>query len=87
MNAPAGRRVEFRCPEPAVSGTGRSHPGPLFAVAVLSGLSPDNGDVLELACQRCKQRLARNGHPVQRVIHRYSFTGQLKATVTERLPV
>jgi len=43
--------------------------------------------VLELACQRCKQRRARSGHPVQRVIHRYSFSGQLIETVTEHLPV
>jgi hypothetical protein len=45
------------------------------------------GDVLELACQRCKQRLARSGHRARRVIHRYSFSGALLETVIDELPV
>lgn len=77
------RRVEFRCPEPAVSGTGRRHLGPLFAVAVLHEPAVLDGSVLEYACQRCKQRLARSGHPPRRVIHRFAFTGQLIETVME----
>ena len=80
-------RVEFRCPEPGYSGSGRRHPGPLFAVALFAEPQVLGGDVLELACQRCKQRLARSGHRVRRVIHRYSFSGALLETVIDELPV
>jgi hypothetical protein len=75
--------VEFRCPEPGYSGSGRRHPGPLFAVAVLELPVAAGGSVLEYACQRCKQRLARSGHPARRVIHRFALTGALLATLTE----
>jgi hypothetical protein len=80
----AGSRVEFRCPEPGYSRQGRRCAGHLFAVAVLPLEFAPDGAVLELACQRCRQRLNRNGHPhVARVIHRYHFTGRLIETITE----
>jgi hypothetical protein len=75
--------VEFRCPEPSYSGGGRRHAGPLFAVAVLPAPLAAGAGVLEYACQRCKQRLARSGHPVHRVIHRFALSGALLATLTE----
>lgn len=76
-------RVEFRCPEPSYSGSGRRYAGPLFAVAVLEEPVAAGGSVLEYACQRCKQRLVRAGHPAHRVIHRFALTGGLLATLTE----
>jgi len=75
--------VEFRCPEPGYSSAGRRHPGPLFAVAILELPVAAGGSVLEYACQRCKQRLVRSGHPVHRVIHRFALTGELQDTLTE----
>lgn len=75
--------MEFRCPEPGYSGSGRRHPGPLFAVAVLEEPVAAGGSVLEYACQRCKQRLVRSGRPVHRVIHRFALTGALLGTLTE----
>ena len=77
------RRVEFRCPEPGYSGTGSRHAGPLFAVAILEEPIAAGGSVLEYACQRCKQRLARSGQPVHRVIHRFTLNGILQRTLTE----
>jgi hypothetical protein len=82
-----GLRVEFRCPVPKlhpgkISKVQVVRPGELFAVAFLAS-QPDPGAVLEVACQRCKQRSARAGRPVHRMIHRYLLTGELVDTREE----
>lgn len=82
---PAGTRVEFRCPEVSTSGTGVAHAGPLFGVLVSDqDTGPDDQRrVMELACQRCKQRRNRAGENVLRVIHRFQMDGVLVETLVE----
>lgn len=77
-----GARVEFRCPESTVDGHGVPHPGPLFAVLLLSEARKQAaGDLIEIACQRCKQRRNRNGERLLRVVHRFAITGDLVETL------
>jgi hypothetical protein len=54
------------------------------AGAELTATQGRTGGVIEIACQRCKQRANRTAlAPVRRVIHRYSFSGELLETLTE----
>jgi hypothetical protein len=69
--------VEVRCP----NGPG---PGRLFSKLNVEGqdvryLRPENW--IEMACADCRNQLRREGTVVERVLHRYAFTGELVETV------
>ena len=82
---PPSVRVEIRCPEPRYW-DGSCHPGKLFAVLHAAGQQPSYvhpENLIEMACAECKKRCLADGHPVKRVLHRYSFMGVLVETLEE----
>jgi hypothetical protein len=77
--------VEVRCPVPQTLPTGECRPGRLLFKLLRAGtppswVHPDN--LIELACEDCKYRLRKAGHPVQRVLHRYNLAGELVEVLT-----
>jgi hypothetical protein len=79
------RLVEVRCPVSQPLPDGHCRPGRLLLKLRLSGIlpsfvHPDN--LIELACDDCKYRLKRAGHPVKRVLHRFDLAGELVETLT-----
>lgn len=70
--------VELRCPV---------GPRRLFAKFRLGGgtdphVTDDN--LVEFACSDCKRSVRDQGRPVDRVLHRYNFFGELVESVVER---
>lgn len=77
--------VEVRCPVPQPLPGGHCRPGRILMKLRLAGqlpsyVHPDN--LIELACEDCKYRLKKAGHPVKRVLHRYDLAGTLVETLT-----
>lgn len=87
MTAPgevaAGRYVEIRCPVDLEWPDGTCRPGRLFLKLKNSGgsayVDPDS-NLMELACDDCKRRLAREGTRVRRVLHLFNLAGELVDT-------
>lgn len=78
VSVAAEELVEVRCPVDLEFPDGTCRPGRLFLKLRLSGerphiIQPDN--LIELACDDCRKRLARRGIKVQRVLHRYDMAG------------
>lgn len=78
--------VEVRCPVPVKLPSGHCIPGRLLLKLLVSGerpsyVHPDN--LIELACEDCRNRLRRQGVSVKRVLHRFDLTGTLVETLTD----
>lgn len=74
--------VPLRCPEPRRE----CLPGRLLANLQVSGekpqyVHPDN--LIEMHCHDCTERYRREGRSVKRVLHRFSFIGELVETFVE----
>jgi hypothetical protein len=78
--------IEVRCPVPVQLPSGHCLPGKLLLKLRLAGeipsfVYPDN--LIELACEECRQRLRKSGRPVKRVLHRFNMLGELVETLTD----
>jgi hypothetical protein len=78
--------VEVRCPVPKELPNGHCIPGQLLLKLRLSGeipsyVYPDN--LIELACEGCRDRLRKRGIRVKRVLHRFDLAGALVETLTD----
>jgi hypothetical protein len=82
----AVEEIEVRCPVPQELPSGHSRPGRLLLKLRLSGeipsyVYPDN--LIELACEECRERLRKRGVRVKRVLHRFDLAGNLVETLTD----
>jgi hypothetical protein len=78
--------VEIRCPVDLTWPDGTCRPGRLFLKLKRQGGSAhvDPGsNLMELACDDCKRRLARAGRKVHRVLHYFDLAGELVDTKVE----
>lgn len=66
--------VEIRCPV---------NPQTLLTKLLLKGEKPHitDGNLIELACDRCKEQMKKKTGIAQRVLHRYDLAGTLVETV------
>lgn len=74
--------VPLRCPVPPYG----CQPGRLLANLRITGerpqyIHPDN--LIEMSCHACVLRYRKAGRSVKRVLHRYSFIGDLVETLVE----
>jgi hypothetical protein len=80
VGEPEPEVVELRCPVDLKFPDGKCRPGRLFLKLRLAGerprvVQPDN--LIELACDDCRKRLAKQGHRVWQVFHYYDMVGEL----------
>jgi hypothetical protein len=77
MPAPTVQIVELRCPEGL---------GGLLMKVRREGEIPrmSEGNLLELSCRDCARNSRQVDPSVRRVLHRFSFDGQIVESVVER---